>query len=406
MPAALSTATSVPAPIAMPTSAVARAGASFTPSPTIATFRPPCWKRRTASALSAGRTSAATSSMPSRRATESATAWLSPVIIATRILRAWSASTASFDSGRISSSIPTTPPTCPSTTTWRTVRPTRSHSVANACGLTPNSSSTRGPPTYTSWPWTFARAPRPGNASNADAGLVSTPRRRAPSTMARASGCSESASTEAANPRTRSTSNDPGATSMRMGWPFVSVPVLSKMTVSSSRARSRASRSLTSSPLRAPRDVLIAMTNGIARPRACGQAMTRTVAVRTSAPSGSPSSHHTTRVMAPAPSATQKSSAAARSASACAREADACAVATIRMIPDRAVASPVAVTRTRSDPPAATAPAMTPSPTRLETGRDSPVIRDSSTSAAPSMTMPSAAIRAPGLTRITSSSRS
>ena len=36
-----STATSVPAPIAIPTSAVASAGASLTPSPTIATFRPP-----------------------------------------------------------------------------------------------------------------------------------------------------------------------------------------------------------------------------------------------------------------------------------------------------------------------------------------------------------------------------
>src|SRR4026207_2398120 len=35
-----STATSVPAPMAMPTSAVRRAGASFTPSPTIATRAP------------------------------------------------------------------------------------------------------------------------------------------------------------------------------------------------------------------------------------------------------------------------------------------------------------------------------------------------------------------------------
>src|SRR5437867_723264 len=36
-----SIATSVPAPIAIPTSAVASAGASFTPSPTMATFLPP-----------------------------------------------------------------------------------------------------------------------------------------------------------------------------------------------------------------------------------------------------------------------------------------------------------------------------------------------------------------------------
>src|SRR5256885_14353753 len=56
-----STATSVPAPIAIPTSAVARAGASLTPSPTIATLLPPSWNRRTAAAFSAGRIWAATS---------------------------------------------------------------------------------------------------------------------------------------------------------------------------------------------------------------------------------------------------------------------------------------------------------------------------------------------------------
>ena len=59
-----------------------------------------------------------------------------------------------------------------------------------------------------------------------------------------------------------------------------------------------------SSPFRAPSEVEIAMTNGIARPRACGQAITRTVTVRTSAPSGSPSNHQPTRVIAPAASAT------------------------------------------------------------------------------------------------------
>ena len=40
---ALSMATSVPAPMARPTSARARAGASLTPSPTMATFRPSSW---------------------------------------------------------------------------------------------------------------------------------------------------------------------------------------------------------------------------------------------------------------------------------------------------------------------------------------------------------------------------
>ena len=74
-----------PAVAGVPTSAVASAGASFTPSPTIATRLPPVWNLFTAAALSAGRTSAATSSIPIRRATESATVFESPVIIATRI---------------------------------------------------------------------------------------------------------------------------------------------------------------------------------------------------------------------------------------------------------------------------------------------------------------------------------
>jgi hypothetical protein len=64
---AVSTATSVPAPMAMPTSACASAGASLTPSPTIATLRPCCCSSVTFAALSAGSTSAMTSSLESRQ---------------------------------------------------------------------------------------------------------------------------------------------------------------------------------------------------------------------------------------------------------------------------------------------------------------------------------------------------
>ena len=74
------------------------------------------------------------------------------------------------------------------------------------------------------------------------------------------------------------------------------------------------------------------------------------------------------------------------------------------MIPDSAVASPVAVTWTRRLPPAATVPATTLSPVSLVTAADSPVIIDSSTSAEPSTTTPSAGTRAPGRTRTTSPS--
>ena len=59
-----SIATSVPVPIATPTSAEASAGASLTPSPTIATTVPSAWRAFTAAALPSGRTSATTRSMP------------------------------------------------------------------------------------------------------------------------------------------------------------------------------------------------------------------------------------------------------------------------------------------------------------------------------------------------------
>ena len=59
-----SMATSVPVPIATPTSAEASAGASLIPSPTIATAVPSAWSAATAAALPSGRTSASTRSMP------------------------------------------------------------------------------------------------------------------------------------------------------------------------------------------------------------------------------------------------------------------------------------------------------------------------------------------------------
>ena len=82
---AVSMATSVPLPMAIPTSACARAGASFTPSPTIATRRPSFWAAIIAAALSAGSTPARTCSIPTWAATASATFWLSPVSMSTSI---------------------------------------------------------------------------------------------------------------------------------------------------------------------------------------------------------------------------------------------------------------------------------------------------------------------------------
>ena len=141
------------------------------------------------------------------------------------------------------------------------------------------------------------------------------------------------------------------------------------------------------------------MTSGTARPRACGQEITSTVTRRSTANAGSPRTViHATNVAAPATMAAMVSQNAARSAKACAREREDCACSTRRMMPARAVCSPVPVTRTRSDPAPFTVPAITRSPGAFFTGRDSPVIMDSLTSLAPSSTTPSAGILAPGRT--------
>ena len=71
-------------------------------------------------------------------------------------------------------------------------------------------------------------------------------------------------------------------------------------------------------------------------------------------------------------------------------------------MPASAVSSPTASTRTLSAESIDTVPATTWSPVRRFTGRDSPVIIDSSRVASPSTMSPSAGTRAPGRTSTTS----
>ena len=159
-------------------------------------------------------------------------------------------------------------------------------------GSSARSASSRGPPTATSRPSTVAARPATGERLEASAA--------GPSSMPRCLGASH---------------DRPGERVLRVGLDgrgeaedaldvhrvrrdvgedrlaLVRVPGLVEDDDVELRARSSARRSLTSSPFRAPSEVEMAMTSGMARPRAWGQAMTRTVAVRTSAPSGSPRSH-------------------------------------------------------------------------------------------------------------------
>ena len=247
-----------------------------------------------------------------------------------------------------------------------------------------------------------AWTPRPGS-DRISLAAPAPPWTAAAATIARASGCSLSDSTPPAS-RTASSIDSPAvvATSVITWAPLVRVPVLSNKTVLTVRIRSRARRSLTRIPDFAATAVDKAMTSGMARPRACGQAITRTVTVLVMAWSMLPSAHQVMNVTTAAPRATQNSRAAKRSASAWARLPLAWASATRRWIPASAVSSPTASTCTRSEESVETVPATTRSPIVLATGLDSPVIIDSSNSAVPSTIVASAGTRPPARTNTTS----
>ena len=127
---ALSIATSVPVPIAMPTVAAASAGASLMPSPAIATTRPCDSRRRTRSRLSVGqhfRVDIARG-MPSAFATASAVARLSPVIMMTWMPSCRSAASASRVVVLIGSAIANSPAACRRSPTNTIVCPSRERS--------------------------------------------------------------------------------------------------------------------------------------------------------------------------------------------------------------------------------------------------------------------------------------
>ncbi len=101
-----------------------------------------------------------------------------------------------------------------------------------------------------------------------------------------------------------SSSPSTASTPVTSGSPLVSVPVLSNRTARTVRIRSRAMRSLIRMPFLALTAVEIAITSGMASPRAWGQAITSTVTVRSTASRGSPSAIQAAKVSAPAAVAT------------------------------------------------------------------------------------------------------
>ena len=190
---ALFIATSVPVPIAMPTSALANAGASLMPSPAIATTRPSRCNFSTSASLSAGLTSPCTSSMPRRTAIALAVVMPSPVAMMIRRPAALSVARASGVLALTGSDTASKPWSRPSTARYMTLAPSRRK--ASACGTRlstaiPACCISTVLPSASERPATLPRTPMPEPDSKSVAPSSASPRSRAARTMASASGCS------------------------------------------------------------------------------------------------------------------------------------------------------------------------------------------------------------------------
>ena len=200
--------------------------------------------------------------------------------------------TASFASWRISSSSASAPMTSRSCTRYRIDAPRACHS--ESCGscvdgsVMSRSRSSAGPPTAYVSPLTLASTPRP----------VKERKSAAPTSAARLAGRRHDG-LRPADARCRPRRKRPVAGPLppacrcrprrsRRVRRVVSVPVLSKSTASMVRIRSNASRLRIKMPDCAASALDSEMTSGIASPSACGQAMTSTVTVRTTASLTSP----------------------------------------------------------------------------------------------------------------------
>src|SRR6267143_833351 len=148
---------------------------------------------------------------------------------------------------------------------------------------------------------TVPRTPRPSMFANFSTGSTSTCRSLAARVTARASGCSERCSTEAAHLST--SPGESGVPSGRLavmicvtdGRPSVMVPVLSSSTVRTAARRSRASPLRIRMPYSAALPVPTRMAVGVARPSAQGHAMMSTVTSATVANTRAGADRHTAR---------------------------------------------------------------------------------------------------------------
>ena len=237
--------------------------------------------------------------------------------------------------------------------------------------------------------------------------------------MAFPSGCSELFSATAAI-FISCASSIPEAqkTSTTLGLPSVNVPVLSKHTTVTSCAISSGWPPLIKMPSFAPTPVPTITAVGVAKPKAHGHAMTKTVTKNTKQNTNSPSSSvqdfGTDEVAFTAMSQKMKdknakattdgtNTAEILSALACIGALLVCASSTRRTILFNARSAPTFVAVTKTVPNVFVVPAMTKEFFVFGTGKDSPVIADSSAAVSPLNTMPSTGNAEPGTTFTTSS---
>ncbi len=271
----------------------------------MATMRPSAWSRLTSSAFWSGRTSARTSSRPSRFATASAEVRLSPVSMMRRIPAARRSEIAAGRRllDRVGDAEQAGRPAVdrrrrrPSGRRGGGPRPAR----PSGPGSIPSSRSIAGLPITTARPSTRPSTPRPVRERNDSAAGIASPRSAAAAATAAARGCSLDCSSPAAS-RSSSDSSWPGdvTTETTRGFPSVRVPVLSKTRVSIRSRTSSASAFFTRTPAPAPRPVPTMIDIGVARPSAHGQAMisTATALTRACASRGSgPKVAHAMNVM-------------------------------------------------------------------------------------------------------------
>ena len=242
--------------------------------------------------------------------------------------------------------------------------------------------------------------PRPGTARTSCAVATWISRSLAAATTARARGCSLPLCT-AATAAITALSSRPGTTSnaVSRGWPTVSVPVLSKATVSTLCASSSACTSLIRMPCLAATPVPAMMAVGVASPSAQGQAITITATAWISAASSpAPMASQPARVTSATTSTTGTKMADTWSTSRWMGALAAWASSTSRMIWASTVSAPTAVTAITMRPSPLIEPPVSAAPTSRATGRGSPVSMDSSTCVWPSCTVPSTGMRSPGRT--------